>query len=158
MFRLRDPSFIKGGEGEVEPLRPQALWSQLYTCSHLLASTPPGLPFQGTSPLTAASPPTGGERRSEGAPSRHGAAQRLAFAYKGEGYGRHCICEPSIGACPTYVAAASHAARFEISYLQRLTLPGGAMRWRSYRRGGMTWAANWHCGVNTNVANCRTGS
>ncbi len=99
-----------------------------------------------------------GERRSEGVPSRHGAAQRLAFACKGEGCGRHCICEPSIGACPTYVAAASHAARFEISYLQRLTLPGGAMRWRSYRRGGMTWTANWHCGVNTNVANCRTGS
>ena len=28
--------------------------------------------------------PTGGERRSEGVPTRHGAAQRLAFAYKGE--------------------------------------------------------------------------
>ena len=37
------------------------------------------------------------ERNLQEVPSRHGAAQRLAFAYKGEGYGRHCVCEPSTG-------------------------------------------------------------
>ncbi len=53
------------------------------------------------------------ERNLQEVPSRHGAAQRLAFAYKGEGQSCHV---------PDLVAAASYAAAVGI----------GAMRWRSY--------------------------
>ena len=83
-------------------MRPQALWSQLYACSHLLASTPPGLPFQGTSPLTYYSPLTvclsphrGGEEKRRSSFTSRRAAQRLAFTYKGE----------EVSPCPVGAAA-----------------------------------------------------